>query len=193
MLVCIDPGHGYQDPGAVNHETGDKEKDIVLHYGLELMAQLRDAGFKTIMTRSRDVYLPLRSRCKIANSGIPRRPQRSDLFISLHCNGFNNPEAHGWEVWTSPGETNADILATMIAGKVEAAFPGLRMRYDMRDGDPDKEAKFFVLMKTYMPAVLVELGFITNADDLKRMKDKRSMKKMVGAITKGVVEYAERE
>ncbi len=193
MLVCIDPGHGHRDSGAVNHDTGDKEKDITLRYALALMASLQDAGFRTILTRYDDSYPTLRARCKMANSGTFKRPRRADIFLSIHCNGHGSPEAHGWEVWTSPDETNADPLATSIAGQVEAAFPDMRMRYDMRDGDPDKEAKFYVLMHTYMPAVLVELGFITNADDLARMKDRDAMDRMVGAIMKGVIEYAERE
>ncbi len=190
MRICVDPGHGGSDPGAVNPWTGAREKDITLRYALDLAAELEMGGARIIKTRQHDVFVSLDQRCGIANSGIIKNTGRSDLFISIHVNGHGNPTAKGWEIWTSPGPTNSDILATLIYNEVDAEYHDLHMRPDWSDGDPDKEGKLRVLTGTWMPAVLVELGFIRNAGDLANMLDPEWQWRMVCAIAKGVMRYA---
>lgn len=93
QTVVIDPGHGGKDPGSEG-PTGLKEKDVVLDIALRLRELLRKdprtENIKVIMTRESDVFIPLGDRTKIANQ------EKGDLFISIHCNGLDNPSANGF-------------------------------------------------------------------------------------------------
>lgn len=99
--------------------------------------------------------------------------KKADVFISIHCNASQSHSASGFEIFTSPGETGADLLATNIVQSLESFLEvqDLRLRKDTSDGDVDKEANFFVLRNTNMPAVLVECGFFDNLDDYLLLKD----------------------
>ena len=187
MKICIDPGHG----GKFNNATGNglTEKDVVLKYASYLRNQLEHFGHEVIMTREGDRELAddldqdLLVRTQIANNW------GADCFISLHCNGFPDPAAHGFEVWTSPGETSSDHLAEEILVASAAAFPEIKQRLDRSDGDGDKEAKFVVLTKTKMAAVLIEIGFLTNINDANRIKSQVNMVAMTEAWAGAVMEW----
>ena len=126
----------------------------------------------------------LMRRVNIANDAA------ADLFISLHCNAAENTAAKGMEVFTSPGETGADPFATMIYEELAAMFPDQLQRTDYSDGDPDKEARFTVLMETNMPAVLVEMGFITNWQEEAELCDPKRQAEIAVAIGRAVDRYA---
>lgn len=79
------------------------------------------------------------------------------IYVSIHANAGGGT---GWEVFTSPGDTKADPIATVFAKKAAASFPDFRMRKDLSDDDPDKEASFYVLKHTRMPAILTENFFM---------------------------------
>lgn len=113
---------------------------------------------------------------------------RADVFLSIHCNAAADQAACGFEVWTSPGQTDADAYATAIYNAVRAAFPWIKMRSDYDDGDPDKEARFHVLRKTYMPAVLIEFGFLTNPEDAEMLMDQSTREHYANAVTSAVTE-----
>jgi N-acetylmuramoyl-L-alanine amidase len=185
MRICIDAGHGGSDPGAINKDYVIKEKHITLMYAQELEREFLRRGHDVFMTRDNDQFVALDTRYKTANLHM------CDIFISIHANAFYTSEARGWEIWTSPGKTGADLLASKIHEEVEkAGFPYFKLRPDWTDGDVDKEAKFAVLMGTKMPAVLIELGFITNNIDLSNMRNKKWREKMVKAIADGAEAYA---
>lgn len=118
IVVAIDPGHGGHDPGAVGH-GGTKEKDIVLSVSRRLEALLEQTpGFRPVMTRNSDVYLPLRERIGRA------REARADLFVSIHADAFRNARARGSSVyalstngasseaakWLAERENSADLM-----------------------------------------------------------------------------------
>ena len=109
--------------------------------------------YVNLVDTNEDVSLTKRVRDanKIGNS----------IYISIHANAANY-KASGFEVWTSPGETKSDQYATIMAEEFQKEFPDMRLRTDYSDGDVDKEAKFYVLTKTKMPAILTENFFMTN-------------------------------
>lgn len=179
MRYAIDPGHGGEDPGAVG-PTGLKESDVALSISRYLRRGLIDQGHDIIMTRIGDQFVSLNRRCEIANEGSV------DRFVSVHCNAFSNPSAHGSEVWTSVGTTDADYIAEQIFNSIKGSFPELTMRADMTDGDSDKEAGFAVLVGTNMPAVLVETAFISNGMEERWLRDIGWQMRMAGAIVSGL-------
>lgn len=169
-LICIDPGHGGIKPGAVGKIIIDgcaqrlAEKDVV--FGLDHNApggigvsnrvghHLRKYGFRTIMTREDDRDIELYERAKIAVRN------KADLFVSIHCNSYAESQATGIEVYVHPNQRNrAHILSRHILDEIlrQPECKGVRDR-------GVKTARFRVLEGTYvhMPAVLVELPFISN-------------------------------
>lgn len=178
MKICIDPGHGGNDSGAVG-PTGLTEKEAVLDIARFVRFGLMP-HHEIVMTRDDDRAVSLAERCERANS------EGADLFLSIHANSASNPSAHGFEVWTSPGWTPADPIATKIFVSVREAFPNLAGRVDSSDGDPDKESRFYVLVNTNMPAVLVETAFICNPTEESWLGDRGWRMRMAGAIVSSV-------
>ena len=162
-LVVIDPGHGGSDPGAVAPD-GTRESDLNLSLAHAVLAAAPGFDFHPLLTRDDDSHDSLEERARISNE------RGAAAFISLHCNAAADPAAHGFEVWTSPGQTDADALATAIYGAMLNHWP-LPGRADLDDGDPDREARFYVLRKTAAPAVLVEFGFMSNRGDLEELRE----------------------
>ena len=112
--------------------------------------------------------VPLSTRVKMANE-VYRESDKPCIYISVHANGFSDQSANGWEVFTSPGETQSDAIATALYEEAEKEFPRYKMRKDTTDGDVDKESSFYVLIHTAMPAVLSENFFMTNEKECKNI------------------------
>lgn len=179
MKICIDPGHGGLDPGAIG-PTGVKEKNVALSVAKNLANILTAAGAEARLTRDDDSGPTLAHRAAVSNSF------GADVFVSIHANAFTSPAAHGMEVWTSVGQTKADPVAEAVANALQAAFPGLVFRADMSDGDKDKESNFYVLYYTKAPAVLVELAFITNPIEEELLNSANYQSKVARAIAEGL-------
>ncbi len=109
--------------------------------------------------------VPLSDRTSKANQ-IAKSSDKPCIYVSIHANGFSEEQANGWSVYTSIGETKSDKIATVLFEKAASEFVGEYMRKDTySDGDVDKEANFWVLAKTTMPAILSENFFMTNSDN----------------------------
>jgi N-acetylmuramoyl-L-alanine amidase len=179
MKICLDPGHGGHDSGAVG-PAGLLEATAALWIAKYVRRGLLDAGHEVICTRSSDRFVELLDRCIIANEA------HASLLLSIHCNAFSNPAAHGYEVWTSVGQTAADPIAERLFESIGGAFPNLAPRFDKTDGDNDKEAGFTVLTQTRMAAVLVETCFISNALEEGWLRDPGWRMRMAGAVVTGI-------
>lgn len=164
MNMMLDPGHGGAASGAVGI-TGLLEKDVTLAVALQVAGILCSNTTNAVqLTRYSDIDLALGARCDIANQWP------AEVFCSIHCNAVENPEAQGFEVWTNREHDAADDLASRIWLAMRQAFPDMKARLDLSDGDEDWEAGYRVLVGTHMPAVLVELAFISNPKDEERLR-----------------------
>lgn len=185
--IVIDPGHGGRDPGAIG-PTGLQEKVVNLAVA-KLVAEILAPVAEVKLTRDTDIALgatlkaDLLARVKVAEDW------EADLVICIHCNSSASSAAHGGEVYTSPGQTQADILATCIIRAMEAALPEVTIRKDFSDGDSDKEAAFMVLMETNMPAVLPELAFISNPTEEDLLENPTFQVRAARAIAEGTAAY----
>lgn len=174
-LVVVDPGHGGPDPGAVNELLALRESDINLSLALEFLRVSSGAPYDVRLLRVTDASLSLADRARLANeAGVA-------ALLSFHANAASEPGAEGFEVWTSRGETPADRLSTLIFTEFLLGTM-LVGREDKDDGDPDKEADFYVLRASSMPAVLIEFGFITNEGDAEALSDPDARAEMVQAV-----------
>lgn len=171
-----DAGHGGEDSGAINNDTGHTEKSITLAVALKCHEYSQRAGIPSSLVRSTDVFVPLYKRAEMANT------IDADL-CSIHCNAANQ-KAEGFEVFTSIGETASDSWATWTVDEYEKEFPERKFRYDFSDGDPDKEARFTVLTKTRGKAILFELGFI-DSKEVYFLIDEKNIEKMAQALVNG--------
>lgn len=181
MRVFINPGHapdGIPDPGAIG-PTGLRECDVTYSVGLYLGELLRQIGYEVRGLQ----HDSLKAVCDAANA------YRPDCFISIHCNAFTNPAAKGMEIYTTPGNTAADALASCIMRQLESEFPALAVRGDWSDGDVDKEAGLYVLRHTDAPAVLVELAFISNADEEALLKAPEGQRRCAAALERGIIDW----
>ena len=148
--ICIDPGHGGSDPGAVSGKL--YEKDINLEIGLA-MRDFLQPYVDVIMTRDTDKTLSLEERVEIANKA------NVDFFFSVHCNSAANTAAKGWECFVVSKGGNAEKLAIRVQAHVFEE-PTLTLK-----NRGIKTASYYVLRYTDAPAVLVENAFISNSDD----------------------------
>lgn len=179
--ICIDAGHGGHDSGAVG-PSGLQEKSVVLSVAL-LMGAALAGKCHVIYTRQTDVFLSLTERAQIANR------QGADVFVSVHANSGPPNQGKGFEVWTFPGQTASDWLATDLFNAYADEFPSLVKRMDTSDGDIDKESKFTVLQKTNMAAALFELEFIHTAAGEEWLADAANRTRAAMALARGVEKY----
>lgn len=180
MLACINGGHcPGVDSGAVGRVLGLQEANVTRDVMNLTATYLEAAGVSTIKVQEDD----LGTICYVSNYN------NADLFISIHCNSAENPQANGTEIFTSRGQTNADALATCIMNQISSTFPNLYVRADYTDGDVDKEAGFYVLNNTNAPAVLIELAFISNPKEEEFLNNPCNLDNMAKAIARGVTDY----
>lgn len=182
FLLCVDPGHGGKDPGAIGI-GGKTEADVNLEIALLVGRIAESRGLSVLLTRTDDRFISLSARSSASNL------VKASCFVSIHCNGSANDSAHGIEVITSLGDTSADPLATNVIAHLGSTFPDEKIRVDFSDNDPDKEMNLYVLRHTDSPAILVECGFITHPESEEKLIDPSYQMLMALAIVDGVMEW----
>ncbi len=174
MKVCIDAGHGGDDPGAIGTVPFRlEEKAFTLALAEFLEEKLEDRGHWVVMTRRRDRALGLAARAAFANR------LKAEFFVSVHANAAASPQAEGMEVFHFPGSTSGASAATLILDSMTDAYPSHRNR-------GVKEANFAVLRLTQMPAVLVECEFLTNPTQLEFLAELGNQEGLATGIANGV-------
>ncbi len=177
MKVFLNPGHapgGHPDPGAVNEETGLRECDVALAVGKSAASYLNAAGVETELLQSDS----LEEICEAANISD------ADIFVSIHCNAAEAEEANGTENWACAGSYRGSMLANCIQGQLVNAL-----------GTTDRGVKIatpginglYVLPNTAMPAVLVELAFITTRGDKEILAHDQDA--LARTVARGITDY----
>ncbi len=172
--VVIDAGHGGKDPG--NLGTGrykTTEKHIVLDISLRLGNYIKEAfpDIEVIYTRDKDVFVGLNERAKLANDN------KADVFISIHCNAFKNPESHGTESWVMGLHKSEENLK--IAQK-ENSVIFLEDDYEVKYEGFDPNAP-----ESYIAMVIFQNAFLNQSLDL-ASKVQKQFKTRVGRVDRGV-------
>jgi N-acetylmuramoyl-L-alanine amidase len=173
LVVVIDPGHGGPDPGAVGI-GGLQEKGITLDISRQVAARLAQQGVQVVMTREDDRDLDLEPRVVLAERA------NASLFVSIHANAISmsRPDVNGLETYYySSGERLARTIHSNVLQGTGVRDRGVR------------SARFYVLRRTSMPSVLVEVGFVTGAEDAARLSTSSYRTQMADAIARGVLQY----
>ena len=215
--IVIDAGHGGKDPGT---RAGSlHEKDIALDVAKRVRDDLEQRGFEVIMTRDKDVFIPLEQRAFIANS------READIFVSIHVNAARNRNARGLEtfylnlatsadaaevaarenastgkvriadvrklmdqIWNHARKEESRELATVMQAEIAESILG-REKHPLNRGV--KTAGFHVLLGAQMPAVLVEVGFVSNREEARQLRSSSHRTKLASAVSDGITRYAE--
>jgi N-acetylmuramoyl-L-alanine amidase len=215
--IIVDPGHGGKDPGAIGNFTENGrawssiEKEITLKVSREIHAFLvRTYPDKRILlTRDRDVFPSLQERVDLANS-VPLKENEAVIFISIHANSSLNKNARGFEAWYLDPDYRRELVdkskygesAVIVNWMMEEEFTTEsilmgqsilnRMSEALGKVVPNrglKAEKWFVVRNAQMPAILVELPFVTNQQDADIMADDAFLKKFAEAIYKGITDF----
>ena len=214
--IVIDAGHGGKDPGAIG-VSGLQEKDVTLRVARRVRDELRRKGYKVILTRSDDTFIPLEERTAIANT------KGGDLFVSIHANSAPNRRANGLETYylslaTTPEERAAaalenaassmqlsalqDILSDLMKNskinesRKMAKVMQRAMVTDIQQNYPGtrdlgvKKAPFIVLIGANMPSVLMEIGFVSNRKEEKRLRQAGYINTVARSISHGIELYS---
>ncbi|WP_429371577.1 N-acetylmuramoyl-L-alanine amidase [Paenibacillus sp. DS2015] len=171
--VVIDAGHGGSDPGATSISK-KMEKDFTLAVALKVeQLLLQEPAIELIMTRNSDVYPTLQDRVDLANN------MNADVFVSIHADSFS-PTANGSQTFYYQ-RTNSKAFANVIH-KYLIKATGFKDRGVTENG-------FFVIKKTKMPAVLLEVGFLSNSDNEALLFTEELQNKVAQGIVNGIKEY----
>lgn len=215
-IIVLDPGHGGKDPGAIGY-SGVYEKHLTLAMAKELKAELERRGdYKVYLTRSTDIFIPLRERVKIA------RRHNADLFLSIHADSIRNRSTKGLSVYTlsetasdkeaaalAERENKADVIAgldfsdhskevadvlinlaqreTMNRSSEFAAFMVKEMKKSVKLVDnTHRFAGFAVLKAPDVPSVLLEMGYLSNRSEEQLLKQKSYRKKLATSAGRAI-------
>ena len=183
LTVCIDAAHGGFDKGAVG-DDGRLEKDDTLKIALAVKEHLENCGVKVIMTRTDDSFLAVEDRCRIANE------QNADVFVSIHrsITEVAGSDIQGFEAWIHNSKPSADnAFAGNIMTKLQEM--GISENKGVHAGYPeDSSVNYPVLEQTKMPAVLLDMGYVTNSIDNQLLD--ANLEAYARAIGNGVIETA---
>ena len=175
MKWYLDFGHGGKDPGAIG-PTNLKESDIALKIGMMVKETLEDAFEKVITTRENDTYYSLDYRTKKANS------ENCDYFISIHLNSATNKSAKGCEVWLYDESSKLILLGNNLCDNLSTKIntPRRGIKYSK---------KLAVLKNTTMPALLIEIDFISNIEVENNLRNPQDLKYISDTISSTLLAF----
>ena len=213
--IVIDPGHGGNDPGAIGR-GGLKEKDVVLRIGRMLRDKLKKKGFQVFMTREDDTFIPLEERTAFANTKeadlfvsihANASPKRSASGIETYFLNLTTDE-EAMRVAARENATSGkkmsdlqfilfDLMQTSkinesskLASMVQRSLVStVKRRYRGVNDLGVKQAPFYVLIGANMPSILVEVSFISNPREERRLRSRRYLECLADGIMKGIEGY----
>lgn len=176
MKIFLDPGHGGSDPGAINRSLGVVEKDIALDIAQRTKVILQNKGYTVVMSRTTDEFVSLESRVNMANKS------NANYFVSIHVNSALTEEANGIETYYYPtsivGSQFAITVQTQLINQLKLKDRGVKPR------------DLYVLRKTKMPAILTEIGFLSNTVEGTLLSTKEFKQRAAQALADGIMQFA---
>ena len=193
VTICVDPGHGFEDGGTSGELLGDVlEKDITLAVSKKLKVHLESLGFDVIMLHDGKTF-PKASNDDGNNRFRPEErveyansiADDIDFYISIHCNSFEMSSVYGAEVYyvedSVKGTYGDTAIAMTLAGQLTSDFPEWKANA--------KNFPYYVIRYSRFPAALIEMGYVTNADDAANMLDDTWQDKLANSLAKGLNKY----
>lgn len=174
-LIILDSGHGGRDEGAKIKYPHTEEKRLTLTTAYFTKKYLEQLGYRVVMTRYSDHYVPLSRRVDKANQS------HAVLFVSIHYNSCPKPVVQGVEVYycnqSLPGKNLAKKVLSRVVLNTKAKSRGV------------KQGQFYVIRNTKMPSILVEGGFLTNPQERENIRNRLYMDKIARGIAEGIDQF----
>lgn len=193
--LCTDAGHGGPDSGAVWNNI--REKDLNLAFVLLLNEELKNHGHHVLTTRKSDTHVPpLGTRCRLINAHYKQKAPQFDAIISLHCNVAAVPDESaaggyravssrkGLYVIYSAESVKSKQLAESISDRCRQA--GIELNHQGMLSTVELGRTLAWIHKTLPPAVLIELGFMTNPEELALLQSADYRQRLIAAIVEGI-------
>lgn len=183
-LIVLDPGHGGKDQGTANKELNYEEKTLTLLLTLSVQNILKKMGYRVVLTRSSDTYVKLSTRAMLANQ------QKADVFVSIHCNYSANALAQGSEVYFYNNSKKNDSLDRLRKSeRLGHLILSSMHKHGALKIRSVKTGNFAVIRETTMPAVLVEVGFLSNTRERIALSDARYRAHLARGIADGIHQF----
>ena len=190
-VIIIDAGHGGEDGGAVGID-GTAEKDLNLSISLKLNEILSSMSYQTRMVRTTDTSIhnadadTVRERkvSDIHNRAAIMNEYENCIYVSIHQNKYSGSSIWGAQTFYSPNNEESKELAQLIQSSIANNVQPDNKRVIKQSG-----TNIYVLYNATKPAVMVECGFVSNANELEQLKDDEYQNKMAFAISNGIINY----
>lgn len=173
-VVIIDAGHGGRDPGTTS-ATGMNEKDVNLRVAAKVARLLEQRGIGVVMTRWQDEYIEKDERAAIGNR------RKAELFVSIHADSAPSSSAQGFTIYVAAGASAESYRAAHAINQA--------IEKTGQNNRGIREEDYRVLMQSKGPAVLIELGYLSNAQEAARLSDDRFRDRLAQAIADGIQTY----
>lgn len=191
-IILIDNGHGKNTSGKRSPDSSLLEWSWNREIAGRLQQALVASGYTSFLIVKEEEDISLKERCARVNAYCSFYGKDNVILVSVHANAAGRGEwmnARGWSAYTSKGRTKSDALATALYNAAQECFPGMKLRKDMSDGDPDQEESFYILVHTLCAAVLTENFFYDNKEDLAYIQSEEGKVAIVDCHYKGIVKY----
>lgn len=181
-MFLLDNGHGVNTPGKRSPKWKDGSQLFEFEFNRDIVKRIAKGldslaiPYKILVPEEVDISLGERVR---RTNAI-----KDSILISVHANAGGGT---GFEIYTSPGKTQSDSIATVFCQECEKTFPEFKMRFDKSDGDPDKEADFYVLTKSKGPAILTENLFMDTESDCRFIMSEEGRKRIADYHIKAIL------
>lgn len=219
VVVALDAGHGGKDSGAINRQKKIMEKDVTLQLAKQLKKKIdAEPHMRAVLTRDRDVFIPLHERVKIA------KEQGADIFISIHADAFSDHRVRGGSIYVLSRRGASSTMARLLAKRENAYLQDVSLKgfdndvaYALSDlsrqanvehsrklansvlaemkgrvslhKEQVQSAGFAVLKSIDIPSMLIETAFISNPHEARNLVNPKFQKKMASAIVRGLNRY----
>ena len=193
MKILIDNGHGIDTPGKQSPDGFFREYAYTRFRASQIQERLLALNLDARLLVPELEDISLKERCRRVNAICKEFGNDQVILISLHVNAAGNGRewlnARGWSCYTTRGKTAADSLATCLYEAAKSNLPGMRLRTDYTDGDPDIESDFYILRHTSCPAVLTENLFMDNRDDMAFLESEEGTQAIINLHVEGILKY----
>ena len=188
--ILIDNGHGRETPGKRSPDGRLLEYAYTRDIARRIVSALTAQGYDAELLVPEEEDISLQERCRRVATWCRQLGKDNVILVSIHINAAGHGDrwmnARGWCAYTTRGDTRADRLATCLYNAASQHLPGMRLRTDYTDGDPDLEKNFYILLHTAPPSVLSESLFMDNADDCTFLLSPVGQQALVDLHIKGI-------
>ena len=193
MKILLDNGHGIETPGKRSPDGFFHEYAYTRNIARRIVSALTTRGHDAELLVPEEEDTSLQERCRRVNAWCRQLGKDNVILVSIHINAAGHGDrwmnARGWCAYTTRGDTRADRLATCLYNAASQHLPGVRLRTDYTDGDPDLEKNFYIFLHTAAPAVLSESLFMDNQADCDFLMTPEGQQAIVNTLVDGIARY----